>query len=250
MKCKLLLKQAFTATYRDPKCVVQDFVDYILKCSAAFQEANSEYMAPYIALVQSSGFGKSRLLRQTARSLRVMYVCLRTSGNGYPLRTNRAIAALFDRLPVTGIEMYVTELVDRLELCLKSALCNLPKPGQDDRDDESLFPSERLADTVWNFNSAFYTDLEGETVVLVFDEARALLETELFEAVSQFRLVRRAIADYCETRGKNKLFVVFEDTCQRIQNFAPSLSRDQSLRQRVLEEKAGNLFHPYILRST
>src|SRR6185312_6200690 len=47
--------------------------------------------APYFALIQSSGYGKSQLIAELAQNTYVIYICLRSSdAHGYPLRTSVA----------------------------------------------------------------------------------------------------------------------------------------------------------------
>ena len=59
--------------------------------------AMSTGAALYLAVVQSSGYGKSRLLRQLANVRHVLYVCLRQpNSNGYPEMTDDAMNPVSD----------------------------------------------------------------------------------------------------------------------------------------------------------
>ncbi|ETO65274.1 hypothetical protein F444_17401 [Phytophthora nicotianae P1976] len=58
------LKNAFTTSYADDK-----FLPYLMRCCKAYFTAPLAYAAPYVAIVQSSGFGKVRILYQVAQML-------------------------------------------------------------------------------------------------------------------------------------------------------------------------------------
>ncbi|ETL83439.1 hypothetical protein L917_16616 [Phytophthora nicotianae] len=58
------LKNAFTTSYADDK-----FLQYLMRCCKAYFTAPSAYAAQYVAIVLSSGFGKSRIVYQVAQML-------------------------------------------------------------------------------------------------------------------------------------------------------------------------------------
>lgn len=71
------------------------FIRYLQRCWAVYQQGNEVQLAPCTTVVQSSGFGKSRLLYQLARQtidreelgMRVLYICTAcTSRRGSPRR--------------------------------------------------------------------------------------------------------------------------------------------------------------------
>ena len=89
--------QSFGCDYKDPRGGVSSFASYLMECSNAFHNDADNFLSPYISLVQSSMYGKTRLLREIARShYRTVYVCLREKDStGYPPRTEGAFSFLF-----------------------------------------------------------------------------------------------------------------------------------------------------------
>ena len=80
------LRQSFKMPFGDPWLGFQRFVAYIQKCAAGWSD--QKYFAPYIALVQSSGTGKSRYVYEYGKQGWLIYVCLRDEmSSGFPLRT-------------------------------------------------------------------------------------------------------------------------------------------------------------------
>jgi hypothetical protein len=80
----------FVAEYVDPKHVVDDFIGYVDDCHAAYKRNSESYNAPYICLCQSSGYGKSRLLKQVSKKRKLLYVCVGDSPFSYPPPNEKA----------------------------------------------------------------------------------------------------------------------------------------------------------------
>ena len=255
----ILLEKTFSASYVDPLNVVQKFVSYVEDCERKFRALPGVFFAPYITLVQSSGSGKSRLLREVSNQLCTLYVCCRSGKTGYPLRTSDAINFLFKPLENTkddnaGLE----EMVERLRCADSAARYYLSRAVEFPEFDSSKaeFPSVQLSDRVWSSKSMVDFEVSkispsDKMVLIVIDEARWLLDSlvsgEWFGA-SPFRFFRRAIKRYAEKYPDSRLFAVFVDTSSRINNFAPSQDRDPSARPS--KEGCGDLFHPFILSET
>ncbi len=246
--------QAFSTEYRDPKGEVEDFVHFVRSCSAAYRKKPHYFLAPYVSVVQSSGYGKTRLMLETAHKIRTMYVCMRPkSATGFPERSEVAIGALFGDLNKTDADTYSYQLSRKFGLCWYSAVQCLPKPGEIYAN-PSRFQSEVMATHVWNLGAVRAdASLAGEELVLlIFDEARVTL-TEEVQGISQFRLIRRALWMYSQSNpNSNPVFAVFIDTSSTIQNFAPSSQLDPSLRPKFLdmEMTAKELFRPWIVRGS
>ena len=88
------LEQAFQASYFGS--APQRLEEYLKRCAETYQNLESRYMAPYTTVVQSSGFGKSRLVRELAHvhnlsassDMRVLYMCFRPpQSSGFPHAT-------------------------------------------------------------------------------------------------------------------------------------------------------------------
>ena len=247
----------FAAPYIDPTNMVTTFVTYAEACFDHYQANAQTYNSPYFCLVQSSGYGKTRLLREVARKVRVMYVCMRSDAarvTGYPRHTATAMTALFEGLNRSTASTYVDGLAERFGQCVQSALTKLPPPGVDDETSEASFPSERLAGSVWNFKDVHLPanpQEESELVILVLDEARASLDVQVNQ-ISQFRLIRRALARFAKKFKMRRFVAVFVDTSSRIKNFSPSADLEPSLRPTQLDDEliAPKLFMPFILRNS
>ena len=82
-------KKAFTDEFVDVNGVMNEFEQHIKYC---LDTCNKDPVyAPYFALIQSSGYGKSRLIAELAQNTYVIYICLHPSNaHGYPLRTSIA----------------------------------------------------------------------------------------------------------------------------------------------------------------
>ncbi|CAG8670473.1 8711_t:CDS:2, partial [Paraglomus brasilianum] len=82
-------KKAFTDEFVDVNGVMNEFEQHIKYC---LDTCNKDPVyAPYFALIQSSGYGKSRLIAELAQNTYVIYICLHSSdAHGYPLRTSVA----------------------------------------------------------------------------------------------------------------------------------------------------------------
>ncbi|OWZ01845.1 hypothetical protein PHMEG_00026700 [Phytophthora megakarya] len=104
------LRRAFDAPYVGNADV--QFRRYLERCCSAYRsnEDNEEpYWHPFVTLTQSSGFGKTRILRQLARSgqrydpsmydMTVLYICMRNreGSTGYPFATSALTDWLFPR---------------------------------------------------------------------------------------------------------------------------------------------------------
>jgi hypothetical protein len=84
------LHQAFFNPFNDPLGLLNQFSLAIDNIASRWDR--SQYLAPHTAIVQSSGFGKSRLVCEYGRQkCFTFYVCLRPSNSsGYPKRSDIA----------------------------------------------------------------------------------------------------------------------------------------------------------------
>jgi hypothetical protein len=94
---QVTLAEAFDVDIVDRADFVSKFCDMLKERAASWKPV--KFHSPYITLVQSSGFGKSRLIKEAGARLYSFQVCLRGSGQqGYPPRTPHAA----DFLTATG----------------------------------------------------------------------------------------------------------------------------------------------------
>ena len=271
----LQIKELFNSKYQDPKGAVKEFASFLINCCDTFYKDFNEFSSPYISVVQSSLYGKTRLVREVARTyFRTVYVCLRDKNStGYPERTEGAFTHLFAGLnDLESGDDFSFILADRFKRLISSALINLDDPrnaggsnhkddGDDNMDvDETKFQSELIPDKLWNaqilepwtkedkFPGNMTSAVDTGMVFLAIDEARYTLTAKSPSGISLFRYIRNAARIAALSLPNHIHFMVaFLDTTSRIQNFSPSSDRD-CVDIKFDAENAGRvLFRPYIL---
>src|SRR5438874_3632644 len=70
---KALIADAFKYKFVNSQNYVNNFHRHIDFCLSKYRADNS--YSPYVALIQSSGYGKSRLIAEIAQDVYVVYVC-------------------------------------------------------------------------------------------------------------------------------------------------------------------------------
>ena len=252
------LQISFSSQFIDSCQVVSTFIQYTEQCLKYYKENSASFIAPYIAIVQSSGTGKSRLLREVARHRRTMYVCMRSRNTGYPERTEQAIDALFSGLNAQSESEAEEALVSRLRICEAKAFQFLT---QRDVSESPLFESEREATKVWNFSQpdacdesfSLRTSDQDTIIYLVIDEAKELLDSsdELSldgeKRISNFRLLCRALAKLHFLDKESTLFLVLLDTLSKMHNFEPATGSKLSSGKMRFEPGPRLLFSPFLL---
>ena len=191
--CKQLV-----SPYIDRSGMVQRFTMYVCECLATFQRSPDSYFAPYISLVQSSGYGKSRLLRETAKQVVTLYVCLRTApSTGFPRRRVKAEHALFGDLDkIKNRYDYVDMLQKRLGwLCCNSLLLKPRLVDSNEAVEQSLvgdecdqiinsalFPSERVPE-LWDLkedeNVDDAVDVQKSLMILAWTKLESYLSQSM-----------------------------------------------------------------------
>ena len=242
-------KDLFNCTYRDPGGAVKHFASYLEGCADEFHENSDGVSSPFVALVQSSFYGKSRLALEVARSqVRTVYTCLRDANSTeYPVRTEGAFTHLFTGLnDLDSGEDFSTILADRMKRLISSALTNLNDPREVNgtihnplqglgTEDATKFPSELISDKLWNDHllkpwtqeDQFPANNTGTRtsglVALVIDEARYTLKAKSPDGVSLFRYIRNAARIVGLSLPEHLRFVVaLLDTSPRIFQIMPS----------------------------
>ena len=91
-----LLKAGFTRTYIDPHDYAKTIALRLTQNMTDYCKAKSgKYVAPYTSLVTSSMMGKTRLMKELAKYVPVVYMCFRKDGeSGYPRSTEGLLAWL------------------------------------------------------------------------------------------------------------------------------------------------------------
>lgn len=215
------LVQSFGATYHDPIDFLDRFKQHLLSCARKFDVLR--YYSPYLAICQSSGWGKSRLLKEVSKSLPVLYISFQDArSSGYPKRSESAIQYL-------GQNNW-TELWQRLCVASKvllqkkkAAAANSDAAAQPAGNQYDLFNQVEAA-TFWNEAATFWNNLSFQDredwsmedwVFVVFDEASKMLTM----GDNLFLTARRQLIEGFQNQAK--LFAIFTDTSSRLTNFTP-----------------------------
>ncbi|TMW59326.1 hypothetical protein Poli38472_004395 [Pythium oligandrum] len=192
--------------------------NYIDKCWSRYVTQPMEPVHPFFAIVQSSGFGKSRLVRELALRtkdkmnadavMRVLYVCLRRPEDttGYPKRTTDWPEHLFPYF-VGSDDTNEMTLTSRLVTVFKNAMREWNTVGQEcflhfENGRSGQFTLKKLsrrATSSRNSNSdsishhtTISTHERRRVLVLALDEARCLLPTA-YDTTGWFRRIQRAL---------------------------------------------------------
>ncbi|KAL7747086.1 hypothetical protein RI367_007582 [Sorochytrium milnesiophthora] len=139
------LEQLFDAEYHDPWNNVQNFAAWLSACCAKLPGG---YFAPYTSIVQSSGCGKSRLIKELANEdMWVFYICLRERSSnvtpgaaGYPCRSTIADHEAFS--PVTTA---VNDCRDNCCYLLAACMTHLTELVEENRTNPIEFLKKQLA---------------------------------------------------------------------------------------------------------
>lgn len=85
------LKNSFGIDFQDNEALVDSFIaNFMVEFGKEWRRGSNKVFSPYCSLVQSSGCGKSRFLREVGKKAFVFFVCLRDSKsvvNTYPPRS-------------------------------------------------------------------------------------------------------------------------------------------------------------------
>ncbi|KAK1942089.1 hypothetical protein P3T76_006411 [Phytophthora citrophthora] len=279
-----LVPEAFKQDYKGDADV--RFQRYLTGCCYTYLTVDKEmYKAPYVTITQSSGFGKSRILKRLAEKegpikhgnaafdIKVLYVCARDikGSSGYPRATPKMCDWLFPagtctkEYLATALEKafrYSVETSDARESWKK--LFEVDVNGTADGAMAGELNSVQLdkpykkRQKLEARNTAVFATrerLEARTtqvLVVAIDEARALLTIENSARENAFHILRRALREVNTTatvRNANGLvFAVLADTNSRVHEFVPELSQDPS--SRLIDTKNMALFPPFILTET
>src|SRR5437016_14049724 len=91
------LERAFNVDYIDNAGMKDKFLVYLNRKHKTWNN-NTNHCVPYSTIFQSSGYGKSRLVKEVAKDIPTIYLCLRdVRSTGYPLCTSMG-ADLFEQV--------------------------------------------------------------------------------------------------------------------------------------------------------
>eukprot|EP01031_Cornospumella_fuschlensis_P030502 gene30503-36865_t len=212
------------------------------------------YCAGYLTLCQSSGYGKTRLVKELSQDFILIYICLRPSAwDGWPKRSP-VIADYIQKLTTDGQwEAFLTHMYSYLESVLpRSEKGKLSLPDWGGR-----FVSDAAADREFqeSFWRGYVTFLSSSVkpkgnklpqwlknnktrVLLAIDEASALLRP----STDFFLAFRRALRNVQSRQQTCIMFALVVDTNSALSNFSPVKHRDPSSR---VNKGKQELFYPY-----
>ena len=258
----------FAVPYLDPTGQVDQLYNYICRCDKNFKDGlgseENKYYSPYISICQSSGWGKSRIMRQLSALIPVLYLSYQQiNSEGYPRRTKDAIDFLnlvVDKTKTDSEKRLTNESYYRLLFAAQryQSFWSQKKKLLEGQEHNEGAVNEFLNQVFnnsdfWKFVSGdwkvsgedfiqnYSSDRQDSTLaVVVFDEARGLLNKEPEDNL--FLAIRRSLITAYE-KTSVRMFGVFMDTSSKTANFSPSSQYDPSARA----YRGSLLFDPYLL---
>jgi hypothetical protein len=236
---------AFDCEFKDNSNLFEHFQQYINEC---YRKSKDTYM-PYLTVLQSSGYGKSRLVKEYANNVYTLYLNLGIDRNCFPRPSVHAKdfinSFVKSKDPQTWFNTFLAKAVFLMKENQKNNNYSNPsqfwawqlsdngksiwKPAIDVANlheilgkNENGLESIKLIRCNAGYLRENFDDVNSEVIVLLcIDEGRTLLEYKNDEThMSLFRCWRRALRD--NKWRANGLFSVILDTTSRLSNFEPS----------------------------
>ena len=242
--------------FQDPLHNLDAFLAYLRDCCNKFWYSQyGTYVAAYTTLVQSSGVGKSLLVKQVLKHEFGIYICLRPEApysTGFPPRTIH-VADFLLRDPANLIHFNRNVISKLKDWCTRNQVDLEHKGTWIAQWNEYVGQTEVLKELAKPADNATPIDLRTlpagvKQFFIFYDEASYFFagidRNDNEKSHMHFRRCRDAWKDEALFRGG---FVVLLDTHSRVSNFAPTASQDSSQRR---EGRATKLFHPFYLLST
>lgn len=271
-------EEAFSIEYRhNPlKSPINHYVKHIKEAMTSYQKGKTKFFANYISCVQSSGYGKSRLLIEAGKKhLNTVYACIRNYVGGYPLVHGQVYNHFQNYSSKDDMKIFISstyevalEYFKKVPFNKKAAnlplyeLCAADKFASfwDDvikkcaHTKSSLNASTQFSGHQFQYKNYADSNLKKESsgriyigkdhknfelseLVIALDEARSLLIDSTGRETNAFRNLRSALG---ELESLNVIFVL-TDTLSCLSNFSPATRRDPSYRP----QKQFNLLPPF-----
>ena len=269
---EVLFEESFRIPYNRRGRGAQWLLRHIEHCLSIYDE--SVYYSPYVAVINSSMTGKSRMFAEIIKSgIFVINICFQNNADSYPLRSPvvanwliqaSTTEAMIGAFLVCCVERLVQWLSDRATLDWAHAAIDF-----DEYHRTETFWKEVTGAAVRMAEMAEFKRFEGrmtkaleslsnleETItkqphsgnlriVFFFDEARDLVGNRFEDKpgeVTRFHLVRRCMRNLLPSHGRKAVFGCFADTLSRVSNFAPPERINPSMR---VAPTGKNLFPPF-----
>ena len=246
------VKVAFNNTFLNPPAQfrlvgsAELFKQYLIGALSQQSNATHERLR-YTSIVQSSGWGKSRVAVEFCKQFNIpcLYLCLRKFGHsGFPERSTMATSILEKLGADTGVDKAVfarkffrnaiytafTKKFMKKDQMLTWDTCDdfwTDVISRCDRNENHT--DEEIAQLIATKTTecGISTSDCPINALFVFDEARELLPTSP-EQKNLFLITRRAIYHLKLALSQFKVFVVYMDTHSKLANFSPSKQEDSS----------------------
>ncbi|CAG8675230.1 13584_t:CDS:2, partial [Ambispora leptoticha] len=226
------LEKAFNVSFRDP-------VGYLrVLCQRIHQVADTDDHFNYLAIIQSSGYGKTRAGCELAAEFPFVYVCFRENGStGYSPATPKSMDMLRNIKEARNVDEAEVEALGWIRSIIstfhekREEFC---KKEPQERYQQALLKDQQQAIDFWNAVNANRKNEElpqtREKIILFINEASALLSKKkdqgaVTEKNQAFRAVRRALLRY-----KTYITGLLIDTNSSVANLAPQIEHDPSAR--------------------
>ena len=248
-----VMVSALNLPYADPKQISDHFVTTINSHMSKWDPA--VFCAPYVSLVQSSGCGKTRLLKQvTELGVYVVYLNLRSADEGGVPPHIPFSRTFIDWRSEAKYSYYLVTMLEKI-VTLRSELNCTPDAFFERCLDASFWVD--VAVSVEKYCMSGIKDLQGRfeellksipgesdklKVLFAFDEARHLVndkEDPSKAKKSSFAELRRALG---QIPSASSIFAVLTDTFSKVSYFSPANHRDPSFK---VKRKGEKLFPPY-----
>ncbi|OAV89427.1 hypothetical protein PTTG_09451 [Puccinia triticina 1-1 BBBD Race 1] len=222
------------------------------------QEWSADHLAPLTSLIGPSMIGKTRLLQQLAKSICVVYLCLRPhASSGEPPRSKLADQMVPVRLKSDELELEYTRLLCAIfQVVAEFFSSQSAHASEEERltkwfefndkcgnefasrvdDKVKKTPDNRVkADTLLTtslkelYQITCFIENPHLKLLLAIDEARTLVELETNDPfkVSYFRILRRVLSQIPTSSG---FFALVTDTTVTVADFNHTLINDPSAR--------------------
>ncbi|KAG1706403.1 hypothetical protein DVH05_001551 [Phytophthora capsici] len=257
------LQKAFTETEYMGDAHIK-LGQYLRRCWVA--HSPKKFNAPYVTVVQSSGFGKSRMLRELALSandpginMTFLYMCMRErTSTGYIEATLKLREWLFN--PLEDAE--VKDISERLKTIYYYAIENWGAVQEQwvvlfSEASADAVAAETLANSLMSRRTTSAKTKRSQDhkrapgakmVVLVVDEARSLLRGRSDDGLNLFRKQRVALVSAnIDIDGGGGVFAVLVDTNSKISDLSPPWVSDPPFK--VTRDRLAS-FPPFVLAHT
>ncbi|GBC02926.1 hypothetical protein RclHR1_00490012 [Rhizophagus clarus] len=241
------------------------FHEYITSC----HNSSKDTYIPYISIVQSSGYGKSRLIKEHSNQVYTLYLNLGIDQQCFPRPSSCAKEFIISFQKAKDPDVWFNNLLAKAASIvvseIKKSNTNQSSFWKKHLDDNGKFiwePAIKAANEIKTDNELInirdrpgyleqnFTSGDGIKILLCIDEGRKLME-EINEnlKISLFRCLRRALRNN-KWRARGLFSVILDTTMitSQISNFLPALGYDPTIKTLSQEDKS--LFKPFIYIST